>query len=111
MGEYLVAEPRFRKCEAHLTAAALGGVRPLAVEHAAVFESPEFFVLAERVAGDVDADRMVQIAATPGARTAWRCTAAEGGYDSALRTLARGGEAWAQERPAARGARGLRRTS
>ena len=101
--EYLVAEPRFRKYEAHLKAAALGGVRPAAVEYAAVFDSPEFFALAERMAGDVDADRMAQIAATPGARAAWLRTAAEGGSDSALRTLARGGEVWAQERLADQG--------
>ena len=34
--EYLVAEPRFRKYEAHLKAAALGGLRPAAVEYAAL---------------------------------------------------------------------------
>ena len=63
--EYLLAEPRFRKYEALLKAAALGGVRPAAAEYAAVFDSLEFFELAERMAGDVDADRMAQIAATP----------------------------------------------
>ncbi len=101
--EYLVAEPRFRKYEAHLKAAALGGVRPAAVEYAAVFDSPEFFALAERMAGDVDADRMAQIAATPDSRVAWLRTAAEGGSESALLTLARDGEVWAQERLAEQG--------
>ena len=101
--EYLLAEPRFRKYEAHLKAAALGGVRPAAVEYAAVFDSPEFFALAERMAGDVDADRMAQIAATPDAPAAWLRTAAEGGSKSALRQLARGGEVWAQERLAKQG--------
>ena len=100
---YLVAEPRFRKYEAHLKASALGGVRPSAVEYAAVFDSPEFFALAERMAGDVDADRMAQIAVTPDARAAWLRTAAEGGSQSALRTLARGGDAWAQGRLAEQG--------
>jgi hypothetical protein len=101
--EYQLAEPRFRKYEAHLKAAALGGVRPAAVEYAAVFDSAEFFALAERMAGDVDADRMAQIAATPEARAEWLRTAAEGGSDSALRTLAGGGDAWAQERLAEHG--------
>lgn len=55
-------------------------------------------VLVERMGGDVDADRMAQIAPTLDARAAWLRTAAEGGSDSALRTLARGGDAWAQER-------------
>lgn len=101
--EYLLAEPRFRKYEAHLKAAALGGVRPAAVEYAAVFDSREFFDLAEQMAGDVDADRMAQIAATPHARAAWLRTAAEGGSESALRQIAWDGEAWAQERLAEQG--------
>jgi hypothetical protein len=96
--EYLLAEPRFRKYEANLKAAALAGVRHAAVEYAAVFDSPEFFALAERLAGDVDADRMAQIASTPDARAVWLRTAAEGGSDSALRALARGGDVWARER-------------
>ena len=83
--EYLLAEPRFRKYEAHLKAAALAGVRPAAVEYAAVFDTREFFELAERMTGDVDADRMAQIAATPDSRAAWLRTAAEGGSESALR--------------------------
>lgn len=101
--EYLLAEPRFRKYEAHLKAAALAGVRPAAVEYAAVFDSREFFELAERMTGDVDADRMARIAGTPDARAAWLRTAAEGGSDSALRTLAGNGDAWAQERLAEHG--------
>lgn len=101
--EYMLAEPRFRKYEAHLKAAALGGVRHAAVEYAAVFDSREFFELVEWMAGDVDADRMAQIAATPDARAEWLRTAAEGGSDPALRTLARGGDAWAQERLAEHG--------
>ena len=101
--EYLLAEPRFRKYEAHLKAAALAGVRPAAVEYAAVFDSREFFELAERMTGDVDADRMARFAGTPDARAAWLRTAAEGGSDSALRTLAGNGDAWAQERLAEHG--------
>lgn len=101
--EYLVAEPRFRRYEAHLKAAALDGVRPAAVEYAAVFDRREFFALAERMAGDVDADRMAQIAATPDSRAAWLRTAAGSGSESALRQLARGDDAWAQERLAEQG--------
>ena len=101
--EYLLAEPRFRKYEAHLKAAALGGVRPAAIEYAAVFDSRDFFELAERMTGDVDADRMAAIAATPNARATWLRTAAEAGSDSALRTLARDRDAWAQERLAEKG--------
>ena len=99
----MLAEPRFRTYEAHLKAAALGGVRPAAVEYAAMFDSPAFFELAERMAGDVDAERMAQIAATPHARAAWLRTAGEGGWYSALRQLARGGEVWAPERLAVQG--------
>ena len=101
--EYLLAEPRFRKYEAQLKAAAVGGIRPAAVEYAEVFDSSEFFALAERMAGEVDADRMARIAGTPDARAAWLRTAAEGGSDSALRTLAGNGDAGAQERLAEHG--------
>ena len=41
--EYLQPAPQFRKYEAHLKAAALGGVRSAAVEYAAAFDSQEFF--------------------------------------------------------------------
>ena len=43
VNEYLRLEPQFRKYEAHLKAAALGGVRSAAVEYAAAFDSQEFF--------------------------------------------------------------------
>jgi hypothetical protein len=101
--EYLLAEPRFRKYEQHLKAAALAGVRPAAVEYAAAFDSREFFELAERMSGDVDAERMARIAGTLEAQARWTQTAAENGSLAALQQLARGGEAWAQERLAERG--------
>jgi hypothetical protein len=101
--EYLLAEPRFRKYERHLKAAALGGVRNAAVEYAAVFDSAEFFALAERLPGSVDADRMAEIAPSAAARAVWLRAAAEGGSDSALRTLSGGGDVWARERLAERG--------
>jgi hypothetical protein len=49
--EYLRLEPQFRRYEAHLKAAALGGVRAAALEYAAAFTSQEFFELAERLSG------------------------------------------------------------
>jgi hypothetical protein len=101
--EYLLAEPRFRKYEQHLKAAALAGVRPAAVEYAAAFDSREFFELAERMSGDVDAERMARIARTPEAQARWTLTAAENGSLTALKQLARGGQAWAQERLAEQG--------
>lgn len=96
--EYLRLEPQFRKYEAHLKAAALGGVRSAAVEYAAAFDSQEFFELAERLSGDVDAARMARIAATPESRATWLRNAAEQGSKSALEQLARAGDEWAEER-------------
>ncbi len=96
--EYLRLEPQFRKYEAHLKAAALGGVRSAAVEYAAAFDSQEFFELAEHLSGDVDAVRMAQIAATPESRATWLRNAAEQGSKSALEQLARAGDEWAEER-------------
>lgn len=100
---YLRFEPRFAKYEQHLKAAALGGVRAAAVEYAAAFESQEFFELAERLSGDVDAERMAQMAATPEAQARWLQVAADQGSDSALRQLAREGDRSALERLGERG--------
>lgn len=96
--EYLTLAPRFQKYEKHLKAAALGGVRQAAAEYAEVFESPEFFELAERLTGEVDAARMAKIAPTAQARTMWLRHAAEQGSEHALQQLADAGEAWAQDR-------------
>ncbi|MGH8784846.1 MAG: hypothetical protein ACREYA_07130 [Cupriavidus necator] len=101
--EYPRLELQFRKYEAHLKAAALGGVRAAALEYAAAFDSQAFFELAERLSGDVDADRMAEIAATPESRTTWLRTAAEQGSRSALEQLARAGDEWAEERLAESG--------
>ncbi|GAB3759312.1 hypothetical protein GCM10028796_06310 [Ramlibacter monticola] len=101
--DYLRLEPQFRKYEAHLKAAALGGVRAAALEYAAAFDSQAFFELAERLSGDVDADRMAEIAATPQSRAAWLRTAAEQGSRSALEQLAHKGDEWAEERLAESG--------
>lgn len=101
--DYLRLEPRFAKYEQHLKAAALGGNRAAAVEYAAVFESQEFFELAERLSGDVDAERMAQMAATPEAQAKWLQVAADQGSESALQQLAREGDRSAVERLAERG--------
>lgn len=101
--EYPRLDLQFRKYEAHLKAAELGGVRAAALEYAAAFDSQAFFDMAERLSGDVDADRMVEIAATPESRATWLRTAAEQGSRPALEQLARAGEEWAEERLAESG--------
>lgn len=101
--EYLRLQPQYRKYELHLRAAALGGVRAAALEYGTVFENPEFFALAERLRGDVDAMRMAEVAATPESRARWLRTAAEQGSRSALEQLADQGDPWAEERVAAWG--------
>jgi hypothetical protein len=101
--DYLQLAPRFAKYEQHLKAAALGGHRAAALEYADVFESPEFFELAERLSGDVDAQRMATLAATPGARAKWLQVAADQGSEAALQQLAREGDRSALERLAQRG--------
>lgn len=103
VNDYLRLEPRFARYEQHLKAAALGGVRAAAVEYAAVFESREFFELAERLSGDVDAERMVRLAATPEAQARWLQVAADQGSESALQQLAHEGDRSALERLAERG--------
>jgi hypothetical protein len=101
--EYLQLEPRFRRYEQHLKAAALGGVRQAAAEYAAAFDSREFYELAERMTGDVDADQMARFAGTPASKARWLREAAEQGSASALQQLADGGDEWALERLAERG--------
>ena len=101
--DYLRMEPIFRRYEWHLRAAALRGERPAAVEYAAAFESMEFFDIAERLTGDVDAERMAQLAPTGQAKARWLQAAAGQGSESALRQLAGEGDLSALERLAARG--------
>lgn len=109
--EYLRLEPQFRKYEAHLKQAALGGVRAAALEYGAVFEAPEFFALAERLTGDVDAEHMARVAATPEARATWLRSAAEQGSLSALEQLAGQGDEWAEDRVAKSGDPGWLRSA
>jgi hypothetical protein len=101
--EYLRLEPQFRLYETHLKAAALGGIRAAALEYAAAFDNQEFFRLAERLSGDVDALRMAEIAPTRESRVSWLRNAAEQGSASALEELAQGGDEWAEERLAESG--------
>ncbi|MGQ2923267.1 MAG: hypothetical protein ACT6SF_16575 [Hydrogenophaga sp.] len=101
--DYLRLEPQHRKYEAHLKAAALGGVRAAALEYGTHFESRDFIELAERLTGDVDASMMARAATTPEARASWLRVAAERGVRSALEELAHQGDAWAEERFAEHG--------
>lgn len=101
--DYLRLEPQYRKYEAHLKAAALGGVRAAALEYGTHFENHDFMELAERLTGDVDAFMMARAATTPEARASWLRVAAERGVRSALEELAHQGDAWAEERFAEQG--------
>lgn len=66
-------------------------LRAAALEYAAAFHNQEFFRLAERLTGDVDAAWMAEIAPTPESRALWLRNAAEQGSTSALEKLAQGG--------------------
>ena len=98
--DYLRLEPQYRKYEAHLKAAALGGVRAAALEYGTTFENPEFIALAERLTGEVDALKMARHASSDEARERWLRTAAEQGSRTAMEALASEGVAWAEDRVA-----------
>lgn len=98
--EYLQLEPQYRKYEAHLKAAALGGVRAAALEYGKAFEAPEFIAMADRMSGDVDAVEMARVAPDEASRVRWLRTAAEQGSRSALEALATDGDAWAEDQVA-----------
>jgi hypothetical protein len=99
--DYLRLEPQYRRYEAHLKAAALGGVRAAALEYGKVFEAPEFIEMADRMAGDVDALEMARSAPSDESRARWLRTAAEQGSRTALEALAADGDAWAEDQVAA----------
>lgn len=99
--DYLRLEPQYQKYEAHLKAAALGGVRAAALEYGKVFEAPEFIEMADRMAGDVDALEMARAAPTEKSRARWLRTAADQGSRTALEALAADGDAWAEDQVAA----------
>jgi hypothetical protein len=98
--DYLRLEPQYRKYEAQLKAAALGGVRAAALEYGTTFENPEFIALAERLTGEVDALKMARHASSDDARARWLRTAAEQGSRTAMEALASEGDAWAEDRVA-----------
>lgn len=98
--DYLRLEPQYRKYEAHLKAAALGGVRTAALEYGTTFENPEFIALAERLTGEVDALKMARHASSDEARARWLRAAAEQGSRTAMEALASEGDAWAEDRVA-----------
>ncbi len=101
VNDYLRLEPQYRKYEAHLKAAALGGVRAAALEYGKVFEAPDFIAMADRMAGDVDALEMARLASSDESRERWLRTAAEQGSRTALEALAAEGDAWAEDQVAA----------
>ena len=98
--DYLRLEPQYRKYEAHLKAATLGGVRAAALEYGTAFENPEFIALAERLTGEVDALKMARHASSDEARARWLRAAAEQGSRTAMEALASEGDAWAEDRVA-----------
>lgn len=99
--DYLRLEPRYRKYESHLKAAALGGVRAAALEYGKAFEAPEFIAMADRMTGEVDALEMARVAPSEESRERWLRTAAQQGSRSALEALAADGDAWAEDQVAA----------
>ncbi|MEY4749851.1 MAG: hypothetical protein RIQ60_2065 [Pseudomonadota bacterium] len=99
--DYLRLEPRYRKYEAHLKAAALGGVRAAALEYGKAFEAPEFIAMADRMTGEVDALEMARVAPSEESRERWLRAAAQQGSRSALEALAADGDAWAEDQVAA----------
>jgi len=99
--DYLRLEPQYRKYEAHLKAAALGGVRAAALEYGKAFEAPEFIAMADRMTGQVDALAMAHVAPSEASRERWLRTAAQQGSRRALETLAANGDAWAEDQVAA----------
>lgn len=69
--DYLVHAQHYPLYQAHLKAAAQGGVRAAALEYAEAFDDPSFFELADRLSGPIDAKRMVQAAPDASARHKW----------------------------------------
>lgn len=92
---YIRLKPEFEKYEHHLRQAAIGGIRQAAAEFADVFDSAEFYALAEQGVGAIDAQKMVKIARSQESRNKWLRVAAEEGSKIAIETLAQDGDAWA----------------
>lgn len=86
--DYLRLEPQYRKYEALLWAAALGGLRAAALEYGTAFENPEFIALDERLTGEAYALKMARHVSSDEARERWCPTAAEQGSRTAMEALA-----------------------
>lgn len=69
--EYLVQAQHYPRYQAHLKAAAQGGLRAAALEYAEAFEDPSFFELADTLSGTVNAKRMARVAPDASARHKW----------------------------------------
>ncbi|MBM5571117.1 MULTISPECIES: hypothetical protein [Deefgea] len=99
--EYLVQKPIYEKYQHHLKVAALNGCRAAALEYATTFDDDEFYILAEKMDGDINALRMSEVAASLGfyeSSQVWLKKAAEEGSYDALEELAESGEYWALKR-------------
>lgn len=100
--EYLGQAQHYPLYQAHLKAAAQGGVRAAALEYAEAFEDPSFFELADRLSGPVDAKRMAQAAPDASARHKWLRVAGQHDLES-LEELASEGDVDAMQQLAIAG--------
>ena len=92
VAEYLRDAPRFETYQMHLKEAARLGVRAAALECAQVLDSRDFYDLADRLDGPIDAMRMAGLAPDESRRTKWIRIAAGNGSREALEVLARQGD-------------------
>lgn len=100
--EYLVQAEYYPLYQAHLKAAAQGGVRAAALEYAEAFEDPSFFELADRLSGPVDAKHMARVAPDASARHKWLRIAGQHDLE-ALEALASEGDVEAMQQLAIAG--------
>lgn len=100
--EYLVQAQHYPLYEAHLKAAAQGGIRAAALEYAEAFEDPSFFELADTLSGPVDAKRMARVAPDATARQKWLRIAGRDDFE-ALEALASEGDVEARQQLAIAG--------
>lgn len=100
--EYLVQAQHYPLYQAHLKAAAQGGVRAAALEYAEAFEDPSFFELADRLSGPVDAKQMARVAPDASARHKWLRIAGQHDLE-ALEALASEGDVDAMQQLAIAG--------
>ncbi len=101
--EYLLLVPRHAAYDHHLRQAAEGGVRQAALDYAGAFSRPEYYKMAERLEGEIDLHKMIELAPSADARLRWLRVAAEEGDVSALHDLGSRDDPWALEQLARRG--------